>query len=103
MQHDRDAVLELTLQRLKKDAYKMANEYSTLHSKAAEHYHTGRSESRAWASEYDEKYPDYTKSGLKKEFYNKENPYKLAKSSLVLNYPPLKRGPRSASKKIYYM
>jgi hypothetical protein len=69
----------------------------------AEHFQTGWSESRAWNSEYDDRYPDYSKSALlKKDLYHTDNPYKLAKSQLILNYPPLKRGPSSAIAKIYF-
>jgi hypothetical protein len=103
-QRDSNAVLELTLHKLKKEASRIANEYSTIESKVAEQFHTGRSESRAWNSEYDSNFPDYSKYiALQSDLYHRENPYKLSKSQLVLNYPPLRRGPRSASKKVYYI
>lgn len=95
-------MLELTLQKLKKDASRLANEYSLIESRMAEKFLTGRSDSKSWHSEYDDRYPDYSKTALNKDIYFKEKPYRLTKSQLVLNYPPLKRGPRSASKKIYY-
>ena len=101
--HDKkDAVLELSLHRLKKEAKLLANEYSAIESKTAEHFHSGMSDSRAWSSETREKYPDYTASEQRNQLYNKENPYRLQKSSLIINYPPLKRGPKSAKKRIYF-
>ena len=101
-QNDRDALVELTLHKLKKDATLIANEYSAVESEAAEHFHTGRSDSRAWNSEYDDKYPDYSSSALKKELYFTQNPNRLSKSTLVLNNPQLRRGPKSAKAKIFY-
>lgn len=101
--NDEDAILELTLHKLKKEASSVANEYSVIDSRAAEHFQNFRSDSRAWNSEYDEKYPDYSKSILKKDLYFQANPNRLTKSSLISSYAPLKRGPRSAKKKIYYL
>lgn len=81
----------------------MANEYSAIESHAAEKHHTGRSDSKNWRSEYLEKYPDYTRSPSGNDIYMVKNPYRLSKSSLIGNYPPLKRGPKSALRKVYYM
>lgn len=81
----------------------MANEYSAIESHVAEKFHTGRSDSRAWNSEYLEKYPDHSRSPSKNEIYMAKNPYRLNKSSLITNYPPLRRGPKSAIKKVYYL
>lgn len=100
--NDQDAILELTLHKLKKEANSVANEYSAVESNVAEHFQTGRSDSRAWSSEYCDKYPDYTRSVLNKQIYYSDNPNRLSKSTLVLNHPELRRGPRSAKKKIYY-
>ena len=112
MNHDKDAIIELTLQKLKKNAFSIANEYSTIESQVAKHHLTGRSDSRAWNSEYDEKYPDYTKSEQNKKVYYSKSPNRLQKSTLMDDYPALrtllrnfdalKRGPRSAKSKIYY-
>jgi hypothetical protein len=103
LQNDKDAILELTLQQLKKDAAKIANEYSLVESHVADHFNNGgRSDSRAWNSEYDEKYPDYTTSVYKKDIYLTQNPNRLTKSSLVNPNPQIRRGPRSAKSKIYY-
>lgn len=81
----------------------MANEYSAIESNAAEFHHHGRSESRVWNSEYGEKYPDYSRSPSRNEIYMAKNPYRLNKSSLISNYPQLRRGPKSAARKVYYV
>jgi hypothetical protein len=94
--------MEIALQKLKKEASIVANEYSSIESYAAEKHRTGRSESREWNSEYDEKYPDYSRSASRNELYFKENPYKLSKSTLNLDYPQVTRGATSAMKKIYF-
>ena len=97
--------MELTLQKLKRQANLIANEYSAVESQAAERFHTGRSESRSWNSEYDEKYPDYTKSRgvVRNDLYRSKSPFAINKSPLSMNQPQLRRGPKSAMKKIYYM
>ena len=46
---DKDAIVELTLNKLKKEANSLANEYSAVESIAAERFHTGRSDSRLWS------------------------------------------------------
>lgn len=81
----------------------MANEYSAIESHVAEKYHTGRSDSKGWRSEYLEKYPDYSRSPSRNEIYMTQNPYRLNKSTLVGNYASLRRGPKSAIRKVYYM
>lgn len=101
--HDQDAILELTLQKLKRDAMHIANEYSAVDSEVADHFHNRRSESRVWNSEYDEKYPDHSRSASRNELYFTPNPNRMSKSSLANDQPSfLKRGPRSAKAKIYY-
>lgn len=103
LHHDKNAIIELKLQKLKKDAATIANEYSLVESNVAEHFNNGgRSDSRLWNSEYDEKYPDYTTSIYKKDIYFTQNPNRLSKSSLVNQNPEIRRGPRSAKSKIYY-
>ncbi|CAF0894972.1 unnamed protein product [Brachionus calyciflorus] len=93
--NDEDAILELTLQKLKKDASSIANEYSAIESHVANRFNNLRSDSRSWNSEYDENYPDYSKSGYKKDLYFHTNPNRLTKSSLISNISnPLKRGSR---------
>lgn len=90
------------MHKLKKDAISIANEYSAVECETAEHFHNYRSESRAWNSEYDEKYPDYSRSSSRNELYFKPNPNRLSKSTLVNNYPPLKRGPKSEKMRVFY-
>ena len=81
----------------------MANEYSAIESNSAEKFHTGRSDSRAWNSEYGEKYPDYSRSPSRNDIYMNKNPYRINKSSLVGNFQPLRRGPKTQTKKVYYV
>ncbi len=103
MHHDKDAIIELTLHKLKKEAALIANEYSLVESNVAEHIQNGgRSDSRAWNSEYDDKYPDYSASIYKKDIYLTQNPNRLSKSTLVNQNPQIRRGPHSAKAKIYY-
>ena len=101
-QQDRDAIVELTLNKLKKDAIYAANEYSAVESEVADQFHNRRSESRAWNSEYEEKYPDYTRSSSRNELYFTANPNRLSKSTLTSDHPQLRRGPRSAKARIFY-
>ncbi|RNA43037.1 hypothetical protein BpHYR1_042901 [Brachionus plicatilis] len=101
--NDHDAILELTLHKLKKDAGFVANEYSAVESQVANKFNNNRSDSRVWNSEYDENFADYSKSALRKELYMQINPNRLTKSSLISNIQnPLNRGPNMA-KKIYYL
>ena len=79
----------------------MANEYSVVESVSAEKFRNGRSESRVWNSEYEERYPDYSRSASRDELYFKESPYRLSKSTLNMEYPVLKRGASAGAKKIY--
>jgi hypothetical protein len=73
----------LTLQRLKRDANILANEYSALETKSA--YESRRSDSRAWNSEYDEKFIDYNSNN--KVYPNEnQNDHRMLKSPLVNNY-----------------
>jgi hypothetical protein len=92
----------LTLHKLKRDAVTVANEYSCVESAVADQFHNYRSESRAWNSEYDEKYPDYSRSSSRNELYFTPNPNRLSKSTLVTDHPQLRRGPKSAKVKIFY-
>lgn len=81
----------------------MANEYSAVESQLAHKYNNNRSDSRAWNSEYDENFADYSKTPMKKELYMQMNPNRLTKSSLISNIQnPLNRGP-NMPKKIYYL
>lgn len=91
------------MHKLKKDASHIANEYSAVESQLANKSNTYRSDSRAWNSEYDENFADYSKTALKKELYMQINPNRLTKSSLISNIQnPMSRGPKLA-KKIYYL
>lgn len=99
---DKDAMIELALQKLKKEANVMANEYSIVESAAAEKHRTGRSESRGWNSEYEDRYPDHSRSASRNELYYKENPYRMHKSTLNVDYPMVKRGPSAGKKKIFF-
>ncbi len=99
---DRDAMMELALQNLKKQANLMANEYSVLESASADKFRNERSESRGWNSEYEDRYPDYSRSASREELYFKERPYGLSKSTLNVDYPVLKRGSNAGAKKIYF-
>jgi len=99
---DKDAMMELALQNLKKQANLVANEYSVLESVSSEKFRNERSESRAWNSEYDDRYPDYSRSASREELYYKERPHGLSKSTLNIDYPVLKRGASAGAKKIYF-
>ena len=46
--------MEIVLTKLKKDANQIANEFNSFETQLVE---KSRSDSRAWNSEYDEKYP----------------------------------------------
>lgn len=79
----------------------MANDYSLVESEVAYKHRNERSESRGWNSEYEERYPDYSRSASRNELYFKENPYRLNKSTLIADYPTVRRGSAN-KKKIYF-
>ena len=82
---DREAIIELTLHRLKRDAALLANEYNAVEQSLSDPLQ--RSDSRGWNSEYDEKYPDYSRTGARYELYLAEKPNRLTKSSLAVSKP----------------
>lgn len=79
------------MQRIKKDATLVANEYLAAETKSLDRF---RSDSRDWHTEYDQKYWDYTKSGQKQDLYFSLNPNRLKKSALLSEQQDLasKRG-----------
>ena len=96
---DKDAIIELTLHKIKKNAIQLGNEYSIIETSLAEV--PTRSDSQMWISEQHEKYPDYTRTVYSSDLYMKPNPNRLSKSTLFdIGNPVIKR--RIEKKKIYF-
>lgn len=79
------------MQRLRKDATEIANVILANESKALDRF---RSDSKDWTSEYGERYPDYTKTGKKRDLYFSLNPNKLRKSAFSAQQPNADAGKR---------
>lgn len=80
--HDDNAINELKMQRMRREATVLANEYLAGETKSLDRFH---SDSRDWASEYEQRFSDHSKAGRKRDLYYSLNPNKLKKSPLYNN------------------